>query len=82
MSNLTINTRDQFEFTFSKEAEKEILLILKKYPPERKASAVMPLLDLAQRQNENWLSRDIVEYVADYLEMPFITAWEVEFLLP
>ena len=77
MSNLTINTKDQFDFSFSKEAEKEILEILKKYPPERKASAVMPLLDLAQRQNENWLSRDIVEYVADYLEMPFIKAWEV-----
>ena len=54
MSNLTINTRDQFEFTFSKEAEKQILLILKKYPPERKASAVMPLLDLAQREGR-WL---------------------------
>jgi hypothetical protein len=29
VSNLTINTREQFEFTFSKEAEKEIILILK-----------------------------------------------------
>ena len=45
MSNLTINTKDQFDFSFSKEAEKEIFEILKKYPPERKASAVMPLLD-------------------------------------
>ena len=46
MSNLKINTRDQFEFTFSKEAEKEIILILKKYPPERKASAVLSLIHI------------------------------------
>ena len=64
-------------FVFNKENEIRAKEILLKYPTDRRQSAIMPLLDLAQRQNENWLSRDIVEYVADYLEMPFIKAWEV-----
>ena len=64
-------------FEWSSENFKKISEIIKKYPSNRIQSAVIPLLDLAQRQNENWLSRDIVEYVADYLEMPFIKAWEV-----
>ena len=58
-------------FVFNKENEIRAKEILLKYPTDRRQSAIMPLLDLAQRQNENWLSRDIVEYVADYLEMPF-----------
>lgn len=64
-------------FSFNKENQKLALQILNKYPEDRKQSAVMPLLDIAQRQNDNWLSRDVVEYVANYLEMPFIKAWEV-----
>ena len=64
-------------FVFDTENESRAKEILLKYPADRRQSAIMPLLDLAQRQNENWLSRDIVEYVADYLEMPFIKAWEV-----
>ena len=64
-------------FTFNDGNLIEAKKILSKYPEDRKQSAVMPLLDLAQRQNENWLTREIVEYVANYLEMPFIRAWEV-----
>ena len=61
-------------FSFNNENQEAALQILKKYPEARKQSAVMPLLDLAQRQNDNWLSRDVVEYVANYLDMPFIRA--------
>ena len=64
-------------FSFNNENQEAALQILKKYPEARKQSAVMPLLDLAQRQNDNWLSRDVVEYVANYLDMPFIRVWEV-----
>ena len=77
MSNLTINTRDQFEFTFSKEAEKEILLILKKYPPERKASAVMPLLDLAQREAGGWLPITALEAVAQKVGLAYMRVLEI-----
>ena len=48
-----------------------------KYPPRRQASAVMPLLDLAQRQHENWLPRAAMDAVAEMLEMPRIRVYEV-----
>jgi NADH-quinone oxidoreductase subunit E len=71
MTNLNDN------FSFNETNEREAEKILAKYPTDRKQSAIMPLLDLAQRQNDNWLSRDVVEYVANFIEIPFIKAWEV-----
>ena len=77
MSNLKINTKDQFNFSFSKEAEKEILEILKKYPPERKASAVMPLLDLAQREAGGWLPISALEAVAEKVGLAYMRVLEI-----
>ncbi|MDE0943368.1 MAG: NADH-quinone oxidoreductase subunit NuoE [Alphaproteobacteria bacterium] len=48
-----------------------------KYPPRRQASAVMPLLDLAQRQHDNWLPRAAMDAIAEILEMPRIRVYEV-----
>lgn len=48
-----------------------------KYPEGRQQSAVMPLLDLAQRQNGGHVTQEIMEYIADYLEMPAIRVQEV-----
>jgi NADH-quinone oxidoreductase E subunit len=48
-----------------------------KYPPGRQASAVLPLLDLAQRQSSGWLPRAAMDYVAQLLEMPPIRVYEV-----
>ena len=48
-----------------------------KYPKGRQASAVMPLLDLAQRENNGWLPRVAMDYVASLLEMPPIVVYEV-----
>ena len=47
-----------------------------KYPPEHKQSAVMSALRIAQ-QELGWLSKDTIEYVAAYLRMPAIAAYEV-----
>ncbi|MCV2869785.1 NADH-quinone oxidoreductase subunit E [Defluviimonas sp. WL0002] len=47
-----------------------------KYPEGRQASAVIPLLWRAQEQ-EGWLSRPAIEYVADMLGMAYIRALEV-----
>lgn len=47
-----------------------------KYPPEHKQSAVMSALRIAQAEL-GWLSKDTIEYVANYLEMPAIAAYEV-----
>lgn len=48
-----------------------------KYPPGRQQSAVIPLLDLAQRQHDGWLPQAAVRCVAELLDMPYIRAWEV-----
>ena len=47
-----------------------------KYPEGRQASAIIPLLFRAQEQ-EGWLTRPAIEYVADMLDMPRIRALEV-----
>jgi NADH-quinone oxidoreductase subunit E len=48
-----------------------------KYPPGRQASAVLPLLDLAQRQMGGWLPRAAMDYVAGLLDMAPIRVYEV-----
>jgi NADH-quinone oxidoreductase subunit E len=48
-----------------------------KYPPGRQSSAVLPLLDLAQRQNDGWLPRAAIDYVAELLDMAPIRVYEV-----
>ena len=64
-------------FTFTQENLSKITEILKKYPKDHKASAVLPLLDLAQRQNNGWLSQSAIIDVAVLLEMPEIRVFEV-----
>jgi len=49
---------------------------VKKFPKGREASAIIPLLWRAQEQ-EGWLSRPAIEYVADFLGMNYIRALEV-----
>ena len=57
--------------------------VIGRYPPGRQQSAVMPLLDLAQRQvgaetnTQGWLPIPVIEFVARELDMPFIRAYEV-----
>ena len=63
-------------FAFSKANLKRAEAFVAKYPEGRQASAILPLLDLAQRQN-GWLSGEVIRYVADYLGMPHIRALEV-----
>jgi NADH-quinone oxidoreductase subunit E len=64
-------------FVFTPENLEKAKTIIAKYPSGRQQSAVMPLLDLAQRQNANWLPRAAMDYVADLLSMPRIKAYEV-----
>jgi len=64
-------------FTFNQENQKIVQEIFAKYPADRKKSAVMPLLDLAQRQNDNWISKDVIAEVAKLVEIPEIKVYEV-----
>jgi NADH-quinone oxidoreductase subunit E len=50
---------------------------IKKYPQGRQASAVLPLLDLAQRQHGGWLPRAAMDHVARLLDMAPIRVYEV-----
>jgi NADH dehydrogenase (ubiquinone) flavoprotein 2 len=51
--------------------------VIARYPEGRQASAVLPVLDLVQRQNGGWLSPAAVAYVADMLDMALIRVYEV-----
>ncbi len=65
------------DFAFTKDNAKRAAAAVAHYPEGRQASAVMALLDLAQRQNDGWLSPEAIEYVANYLEMAPIRVHEV-----
>ena len=66
---------DNFEFNSNNlELAKKILL---KYPAEKMKSAVMPLLYLAQKQNDNWIPLAAMKYIAKFLNMPYIKVYEV-----
>ena len=64
-------------FTFSDQNLDIAKDILKKYPEKNKKSAVMPLLYLAQKQNQNWITLAAMKYIAKYLSMPYISVYEV-----
>lgn len=64
-------------FAFTSENKRKIKQILAKYPKDRKASAVLPLLDLAQRQHDNWVPMKAVEEIASILDMAEIRVLEV-----
>ena len=51
--------------------------IISRYPPQYKKAAVIPLLDLGQRQNKGWTSISVMNYVAKLLEMPPMRVYEV-----
>ncbi len=55
----------------------EIDLWVKKYPPEQKQSACMAALRIAQENNGGFLTEPLMDAVADYLEMPRISVYEV-----
>jgi NADH dehydrogenase (ubiquinone) flavoprotein 2 len=64
-------------FKFTPANLKEIDRLVAKYPKGRQASAVMPLLWLAQRQNDNWIPEKAMEEIARILDMPRIRVFEV-----
>jgi len=66
---------DNFEFT--EENLNEVNKIIKKYPEGKKQSAVMSLLYLAQKQNDNWIPLSAMKYIGKLLEMPYVKVYEV-----
>ena len=64
-------------FDWSQENFKKAKTIISKYPINKQQSAVIPLLDLAQRQNGGWLIKNAIEKVAETLSMSYIRVLEV-----
>tara|TARA_B100001123_G_C14738209_1_gene799843 strand:- start:27 stop:635 length:609 start_codon:yes stop_codon:yes gene_type:complete len=69
------NQPDSFQFTEENliQAKKE----MEKYPKKRKASAVLSLLFLVQKQNDNWIPLVAIKYVAKLLDMSYIKVYEI-----
>jgi len=74
--NLNLNNTN-IDFIFSKKNKAKIIKILSSYPSGWKISAVLPLLHLAQKQNDGWLSKSSIEHVAEILEVHPMRVHEV-----
>ena len=64
-------------FEWSKKNFSQVKVVIEKYPTNKQQSAVMPVLDIAQRQNKGWLTKSAIEKVAETLSMSFIRVMEV-----
>jgi len=70
-------------FSWTAENAEQVKKIIARYPKGREHSAIMPLLDLAQRQvgaetnTQGWLPVPVIEYCAKEVGMPYIRALEV-----
>jgi NADH-quinone oxidoreductase subunit E len=73
--NRAVPNISHFEFTAENKVKAEG--VIAKYPAGRQASAVLPLLDMAQRQHEGWLPKAAMDYVASILGMAPIRVYEV-----
>jgi len=76
MSARKLAEKQPASFAFSDDMLALAKRIIAKYPEGRQASAVIPLLDLAQRQ-EGWTTRPAIEVIAKMLDMPSIRVLEV-----
>jgi NADH dehydrogenase (ubiquinone) flavoprotein 2 len=65
------------KWEFTDENMKKVREIMAKFPTNYKASAVMPLLTLAQEQNDNWLPLAAMNKIAQMLDMAPIRVYEV-----
>ncbi|MGF1550354.1 MAG: complex I 24 kDa subunit family protein [Sphingomonadaceae bacterium] len=71
------------DFAWTDENAEKAKAIVARYPQGREHSAILPLLDLAQRQvgaetgTQGWLPVPVIEFVAKLLDMPYIRALEV-----
>lgn len=77
MRATSYRTPDPKGFSFTPENLERANRIIARYPAGKQQSAVIPLLDLGQRQNDNHCSPEVIEYVAQLLDMPPIRVYEV-----
>jgi NADH-quinone oxidoreductase E subunit len=71
------NIKQPKTFAFTPENLDKANKVIAKFPIHREASAVIPLLQLAQAQNDNWLPVAAMDVIAEMLEMPRVRVYEV-----
>ena len=71
------NNNNLKKFAFTKKNLEEVESIFAKYPDDQKASAVMPLLDLAMRQIGGWITESAMRYISNLINVPYIRVYEV-----
>ena len=64
-------------FEFNTSSLDEANTIISRYPSGKQQSAVMSLLYIAQKQNNNWIPLVAMKYIAKFLNMPYIKVYEV-----
>jgi len=64
-------------FEFNPASLEAAKVIITKYPKDKKQSAVMALLYIAQKQNSNWIPLAAMKCIGKYLDMPYIKVYEV-----
>ena len=77
MSIKKISKEQPSDFKFNNNNLIEAQKIIKNYPEGKQQSAVMALLYLAQKQNNNWIPLVAMKYIAKFLCMPYIKVYEV-----
>ena len=77
MSLKKISKEQPKDFEFNKINMELANKMVKNYPEGKQQSAVMSLLYLAQRQNNNWIPLAAMKYIAKFLGMPYIKVYEV-----
>ena len=64
-------------FDFNSASLEAAKTIISNYPKNKRQSAVMALLYLAQKQNNNWIPLAAMKCIGKYLDMPYIKVYEV-----
>ena len=77
MSLKKISKDQPKSFEFNNKSLEAAKKIISNYPKGKQQSAVMALLYIAQRQNDNWIPLSAMKYIAKMLEMPYIKVYEV-----
>ena len=77
MSLKKISKEQPKVFKFNEQSLKAIEKAISNYPKNKQKSAVMPLLYIAQKQNDNWIPLAAIKLIAKKLNMPYIKVYEV-----
>ena len=77
MSIKKISKEQPKVFEFNASSLEAANVIVAKYPEGKQQSAVMALLYIAQKQNNNWIPLAAMKYIAKFLDMPYIKVYEV-----